>query len=732
MKRSVYEAVGPTGRAGRPVVRCGSARMSANRPGSGCSLGRNSKRCLPHQRPVVEPVPMAVPCFQDRQQQPGAGPSPLGLGSAMPMRPRFSHRGSLRLRTTERPNGAETAGRQPNRPSSSDDQSQHDNMLFMLRLPFLYANTLAKTESHWLKQRNRSRWWKRGHFPKIPKDTVNDAARAEKVKPMKLLGKMLPLGVVFFCATFNLCILQNVKDTIMITQVGAESLPFLAAFGVLPASVGFFSFYGQLVNKLPMKSVFYAAVVPLLAFYVFFTYCLYPAAPYLHFHGFYEAASQYTPMGFHGLLKCIENWTYSAFFCVAELWGSVVISVLFWSLANDVCSVDEAKTIYPLMGISANIALVVAGGFIKKICKGCPVSSLQTLTVSVVVMTLFMMAGKLYLDKKVPLQPDDGIKKKKQTGKKKSKGTFKEGFAVLRESPKIMNLALLVIGYSVSHRLFDVAWKGQLKLVYPTALEYQSVLADVSVWTGMATICTMVTGKFIFQYLGWGFAAATTPVVMMVTGSLFFGLSIMYNSGGASMALAGIGALAGNITQVACKAAKYSLFDPAKEMVYIEMSSEEKKKGKAAVDLVGSQVGKTGASWMSQALLLAFGSISRSMPCISVLYGGVLIMWLGSVKKLMSQLKETEKERLMNNDLEGTITDSLDEESTMAAAAVSADSNGSKGAQTNLSGSESSKETVDENVDAPQSTTNGTKPIRGENDLPSDVVLPVNVKGQTG
>ena len=42
--------------------------------------------------------------------------------------------------------------------------------------------------------------------------------------------------------------------------------------------------------------------------------------------------------------------------------------------------------------------------------------------------------------------------------------------------------------------------------------------------------------------------------------------------------------------QVVARSAKFSLFDPAKEMVYIEMSKEEKQQGKAAVDLVGSQV----------------------------------------------------------------------------------------------------------------------------------------------
>lgn len=41
--------------------------------------------------------------------------------------------------------------------------------------------------------------------------------------------------------------------------------------------------------------------------------------------------------------------------------------------------------------------------------------------------------------------------------------------AVLTSSPKIRNLAMLVMSYGVSHRLFEFAWKGQLRLLYPTS-----------------------------------------------------------------------------------------------------------------------------------------------------------------------------------------------------------------------------------------------------------------------
>lgn len=153
----------------------------------------------------------------------------------------------------------------------------------------------------------------------------------------------------------------------------------------------------------------------------------------------------------------------------------------------------------------------------------------------------------------------------------------------------------------------------------------------------------------MFQYLGWGAAASATPVAMLLSGGAFFFLSLAANQGISvagmdPVAMAFAGVAAGAITQVFARSSKFSLFDPAKEMVYIEMSKEEKSKGKAAVDLLGSQIGKSGGAWITQALLLVLGSISRSLPIISLCFMGVITGWLAAVRSLQRQLKEYDEE----------------------------------------------------------------------------------------
>ena len=63
------------------------------------------------------------------------------------------------------------------------------------------------------------------------------------------------------------------------------------------------------------------------------------------------------------LSHLLQNWTYALFYTLANLWGSVVVSLLFWGFANEITTIDEAKQYYPLFGLMANVALIFSGKY---------------------------------------------------------------------------------------------------------------------------------------------------------------------------------------------------------------------------------------------------------------------------------------------------------------------------------------------------------------------------------
>mmetsp|Transcript_13251 Transcript_13251/g.25392 ORF Transcript_13251/g.25392 Transcript_13251/m.25392 type:complete len:672 (-) Transcript_13251:280-2295(-) len=502
-------------------------------------------------------------------------------------------------------------------------------------LALTMAATWAKTNASFLQFRKRKTWWKRGEYPKVPLDTFQDVHVPDQSALLR--SKVLPLAVMFFCATFNLTILQNLKDALVITSGGAEMLPFLSTYVVLPMSIAFTAGYAKLCDSVHPARVFYVVVACLLACYLLFL-AAFPFHQTLHLHGLSELVSSPALLG---LVHCFENWTFSLFFGVSELWGTIVIALLSWGMANQVCNREEAKSVYPLMGIFANVAQVASGAYVKflnNFASGSLHTSLKLLIGTVVGMSMVMMAAKRVLDGSAPVAVSAPTKKSKP------KSSLGEGFNIIKESPRIRNLAMLVVGYGVAHRLFEFTWKGQLRVLYPSALEYQSILSSVSMATGVASIVMIGVASLVFHRFGWGVATALTPISMLVTGGVFFSLSIAgLMPGAASIATAGV--MMGAVAQVMARSTKYSLFDAAKEMVYINMSKEEKSKGKAAVDVMGSQVGKSGAAFLTQAMLLLLGSITTALPFLFAAYVGICFTWLRSVFELQKDLDKENAEK---------------------------------------------------------------------------------------
>ena len=100
----------------------------------------------------------------------------------------------------------------------------------------------------------------------------------------------------------------------------------------------------------------------------------------------------------------------------------------------------------------------------------------------------------------------------------------------------------------------------------------------------------------------------------------------------------------GAAQNIISKAAKYSLFDPCKEMAFIPLDSESKTKGKAAIDVIGNPLGKSGGSFIQQILIGVFGTLDASTPYLGVILGGVIGAWITAANSLAPQFKKKNDE----------------------------------------------------------------------------------------
>ena len=86
------------------------------------------------------------------------------------------------------------------------------------------------------------------------------------------LKKILPMFFMFFFISFNYTILRDTKDTLVVTShAGAEAIPFLKFWGVLPCAIIFMLIYSKLSNMLSKPALFYTTIVPFLIFFGAFT-----------------------------------------------------------------------------------------------------------------------------------------------------------------------------------------------------------------------------------------------------------------------------------------------------------------------------------------------------------------------------------------------------------------------------------------------------------------------------
>ena len=494
------------------------------------------------------------------------------------------------------------------------------------------------------------------------------------------------MSAMMFLFIYVFTTVRDTKDALVVSHCGAEAIPFLKLYGVVPAAALFLVLYTKASNVLGRQALFYVTLVPFFVFYSVFAFVLYPRRDAIHFlpkaaasvvdavvdasaseaGGEAAAAASAAATAVAatpGPLSLLRYWSYSLYFIVSELWASAGVPLLFWQCANDVTSLGQAKRFYPLLAVAGNLAPIVSGKVMAGLVADGGLtfqSTLQRLAsikmyacVGIVVLynLVYDLADKRQrVEDKMQVnamlkgaKKGDTIEVEVKFGGKdapRAKPTLRESLEELAQSSELKSMATIVICYNVCIELTEVLWKALLRRTYTDESSYMGFMATFSQTVGWFTIIMQLAAGPIIRGIGWKGAAMLVPLSMGALALWFFGSAVAADEPGNASALA-TALLIGTVQNVVSKVTKYSLFDPTKEMAYIPLGPEAKGKGKAAVDVMGARLGRSVGSAAQQILVLATsGSIIECAPVLGFIYMTAIGFWANAASSLGKLFEE--------------------------------------------------------------------------------------------
>ncbi len=459
------------------------------------------------------------------------------------------------------------------------------------------------------------------------------------------LKKIVPLFFIKFFIAMVYGFVTTMKDASVVTAKGggAEVIPVLKGWVVLPIFMLTALLYSKLTNIFKRSTLFYGIILFFMGFFFLYGFVLYPNLETLSPHDSADKLVAFLGQENSHWVSIYRNWVQSLFFVVAELWGQIAFFLLFWGFVNHICNLNEAKRSYNLFLAGGDLAMIFTGPIVIYFTQGHVGADFETSLRHIVLCIMCFGAAILAFHWKLTrsiakdprlFQPEHKDAQMEQ----KTKLSLKESIKFIYHSKPLRYIAIIVIAYGLTLNLIEVTWKANVKMVYPDTASYQTFMAGITSWVGVCTFFVSVfcTG-ILFRRLGWHFSAQLPPIFIGLSSLLFLFLFLFRDSLGAGSLLAIV--LFGAFQNGISKIMKYTFFDQTKEIAFIPLDPESKVKGKAAIDVVGSRLGKSGAAWLQIILIqiAGTGSVLSITHFLIPVVACTVLFWILSVRSLNKQ-----------------------------------------------------------------------------------------------
>jgi len=434
---------------------------------------------------------------------------------------------------------------------------------------------------------------------------------------------------IWMLLTASLCniifqMLRNSKDALVVTAAGAEILPYLFLWGVLPVSVVMTWMLARAMNRMNLRTLFPITTALFLLYFGLFTFFLYPK---------WTSLSVDLPFGL-GLI--CSHWGSVFYYIASELWKVAMLTILFWATLNRHMPITQAKQLYPPVMISASVGALVGGSIGVATCSSWlfehfPIAAEQWAhNLRFQTTIVFVLAAVMVF---CYLRMCDHLTPREEEEKKEHTPLNLKNFL---KSPLLIFLGVIQFADYVAYSLGHLLFVDTLKTAFPEPNVFNRYMSWLTIGTGIANAATaLFVGPYMWKRCSWTTVAMVTPVTLLVTIGLFLGLRWT----GAPL---GMTLMAGSLYYVLCRAAKYSLLDSSKEIALIPLDRNLQLEGKLVMDGIAARGGRIGAYAMQVGFISIYGGIAAALPAVSIAILLFTLAWMAATKGAANDRKKSE------------------------------------------------------------------------------------------
>ena len=471
------------------------------------------------------------------------------------------------------------------------------------------------------------------------------------------LKKFVPMAMLMFTVLFNYNLVRSLKDSIVMTMVGPEVISFIKLWAEMPAGVLFVIIYAKMCNRMSTERAFRYIVTFFLSFFILFAFVLFPMRE--TFHPDPEMIQHYIIAlpNLKWFITIWGKWSFVLFYVLGELWPVIVVALLFWQLANKITSTEESTRFYSFFSFFGQANLLISGTVIVYFASDshCFINFFEGITnkTEITIKSLMLLVGisgmiclalHYFIEKNV-MEKD---KKLKVKANKTLHLGLMESAKIIISSKYLWLICVLMIAYATSVNLIEGLWFSKARELYPAQADFMAYYGKMMIWLGGFVLFCSLLGSTIIRRFGWFYAAVITPVMTIIAGSMFFAFAEFQESlpmifmGLVTASPLMIIVFIGAVQNVLLKGVKYSIFDATKEMVYIPLDDELKTKGKAAVDVIGTKIGKSLGAFVQFVTFTIFPGKGYNDIIIFLLVVFVIICigWIFGVASLSRHYKK--------------------------------------------------------------------------------------------